>query len=579
MMPAILSAIEPAIMPAIGGMPMRTRSLKSRVRALYARLVAAGIVTGRYEPHVFESMRQDMNGSPVTALEQPAAWLLDMSRNLERWENIAPPINAEGWSLLGNSTEQWVMANGEASVLPGNNASRYLRIVGAPAAAGITYEIEWDNLETNGLTGVRVIQNTDNASLYTAASGRNQALLVGGGTSPTIIQFQAGADWEGKIGNISVREIPGNHFIQPTTANRPVVSARVNSILSSENFTTAAWTSGNAGTGVTPIRTANYAEAPDGTMTATRLQFNVGSGTTINDRSYIQQAVGNVAGSDRAARLWVKANTPDDVGKDVAVRFASGVDYTVPTLTADWQLLEMSGTSGTTSPTISIELRGARSTSETVDVLVWGADLRNPDQFIGLPPYQRVTSATDYDSKGFPVFLRSNGVNQGMYSAAPVDYSGTDKATLTVGMRKASDAAAGTVFEHGPNSSTVDGTFGLFAPNSGVNANLAWTARGTTTGASTLARAAPVTRVATGVMDISAPFRALILAGDTTSQSSGSLGSGNLTSQVQYLCRRGNSGVPFNGNFYCGFPVGAELDAEDLDLLKAYAAELAKGTP
>jgi hypothetical protein len=41
--------------------------------------------------------------------------------------------------------------------------------------------------------------------------------------------------------NISVKEVPGNHMLQSTSAARPLMSARVNLLTTTEDFGNAAW--------------------------------------------------------------------------------------------------------------------------------------------------------------------------------------------------------------------------------------------------------------------------------------------------------------------------------------------------
>ncbi|MBP7991987.1 MAG: hypothetical protein KAY91_04940, partial [Rhodocyclaceae bacterium] len=60
---------------------------------------------------------------------------------------------------------------------------------------------------------------------------------------------------------------PGNHMLQSTSTSRPLLSARVNLLQYTEDFTNGYWV--NATATVTP----NYGTAPDGTQTSTRLQF------------------------------------------------------------------------------------------------------------------------------------------------------------------------------------------------------------------------------------------------------------------------------------------------------------------
>jgi hypothetical protein len=77
--------------------------------------------------------------------------------------------------------------------------------------------------------------------------------------------------------------------------------------LQSSSFDSATWTLFNQGAGITPVRTANVAIAPDGTMTADRLQCNqvsLGNG----NRSAITQNVSVTSGVVYTFSLYVKSN-------------------------------------------------------------------------------------------------------------------------------------------------------------------------------------------------------------------------------------------------------------------------------
>jgi len=77
---------------------------------------------------------------------------------------------------------------------------------------------------------------------------------------------------EQPVGKILDKSGRGNHATQATSASRPVVSARVNLLTKTEDFSDAAWGKVNA------TVTANAITAPDGTLTADKLVETVGTG-------------------------------------------------------------------------------------------------------------------------------------------------------------------------------------------------------------------------------------------------------------------------------------------------------------
>jgi len=112
------------------------------------------------------------------------------------------------------------------------------------------------------VTGTTVSNAGTYSEYLVAVTGNTQVALASTTATCAVI-----------IDNISVREVPGNHAIQATSASRPTLQARANLLTYSEQFDNAAWT--NVGT---PTVTANTTLAPDGTTTA----------DTINDSSAVE---------------------------------------------------------------------------------------------------------------------------------------------------------------------------------------------------------------------------------------------------------------------------------------------------
>ena len=92
-------------------------------------------------------------------------------------------------------------------------------------------------------------------------------LVAGAGNTLIFIGPPAGG-FDGSITNISVRELPGTHALQATSASRPVLRSRYNLLEQSEVFDNAYWTKTNS------TVTANAGVAPDGTTTADKLIVN-----------------------------------------------------------------------------------------------------------------------------------------------------------------------------------------------------------------------------------------------------------------------------------------------------------------
>jgi hypothetical protein len=127
------------------------------------------------------------------------------------------------------------------------------------------------------------------------------------------------------------------------------------------------WAKSNSGTGSVPVVTDNYAAAPDGTTTASRVQLALNGGTTGSDVSRISNFVTYTG----ACTLTVYLKTADASTKLVTIDNGSGTNNRV-TVTGAWQRFSFVGTGGSG---FAIRLRGDWATSDSADLLVWGAQL------------------------------------------------------------------------------------------------------------------------------------------------------------------------------------------------------------
>ncbi len=75
---------------------------------------------------------------------------------------------------------------------------------------------------------------------------------------------------------------------------------------------------------------------------------------------------------------------------------------------------------------------------------VTGYDLCPANAGTNLLAYQRVNTNTDYDTVGFPKYLKFDGVDDSLATNS-IDFSATDEMTVWSGVRKLSDAGLGTV--------------------------------------------------------------------------------------------------------------------------------------
>lgn len=140
----------------------------------------------------------------------------------------------------------------------------------------------------------------------------------------------------------------------------------------------AGWTKVNGGTGVLPVITDNFGIDPNGNRTAARVQLDQGVGGTAADISSVHVPVTFPNNSLVVESIWIKTN--DGTTKQVQLRDDTVLPAgPVLTVTPNWQRFFLAGTSGVSSPLSACRLwlRGTTGTSQTADLLVWGAQLEN----------------------------------------------------------------------------------------------------------------------------------------------------------------------------------------------------------
>ncbi|MDM8181251.1 phage head spike fiber domain-containing protein [Marinobacter salarius] len=154
-----------------------------------------------------------------------------------------------------------------------------------------------------------------------------------------------------------------------------------NLLLWSEDFSNSYWTNDFVGIGTAslPVVTANYGQAPDGTMTADRLQFDLNGGDTGNDRSWVDKSVSD-PGYDTLVAVYVKLLS----GGQATLNISSGAVELFSLSESDGWVRFL--TSKTAASNFRLGLIGSQVSSGqsgTLDVLVWGGELKgSSDSYI-----------------------------------------------------------------------------------------------------------------------------------------------------------------------------------------------------
>ena len=204
-------------------------------------------------------------------------------------------------------------------------------------------------------------------------------------------------DFTGYVDNVSIKEITDADFdfdrnSTGTRVNEDYLIEDVpyNFIPYSQDFSNSNWRKRTSDSTQVPVITDNYALAPDGTLTASRVV--VTKPNTENDFAVIDnfQSVSKSVGSKFTNSVFLKASDSAQVGKIVNV-YSYDADYmsfVTHTLTDYWvRITAVATATSTTGNTETIVIGKARSSgggtslaNMSTDFLVWGAQLVKGDQ-------------------------------------------------------------------------------------------------------------------------------------------------------------------------------------------------------
>jgi hypothetical protein len=549
-----------------------------------ASLFAAGEPGVWYDPSDFSTMFQDSVGTtPVTAVEQPVGLLLDKSQGLvlgpELVTNGDFSNGTTGWASGTSFTSTAAVVSGEMQVTPTVDFGRQYQTI--TTVAGRSYRFTGSGRIVSGVAFPYVVvnraasQGDDLIVQYfstTSLVNFSYVFIATQATTNIILSSRTGT--VGGFDNISVKLLPGNHATQSTSASRPVLSARVNLLTKTEQFDDAVWLKFDASSPPPAV------SAPDNTTTADKFVEGTGSsvhrfiqaGTIVSGTQYYFSVYAQAAERTRLLLRNNNGSTDVDTVFDLTGigSVVSGSGDITP-VGGNWFRIVRTFTAvaSTTSNFISqfLLVNTGTNTSYTGDgtsgLYLWGADLRVANDGVNLPVYQRVNTSTDYDTTGFPYYLRFDGTDDSM--ATNTITPGIDKVQVFAGVRKLSDTGFGAIVELSAELAANNGSFLVRGPESGANYFVG--SKGTSTVLRTLITyTAPITNIIAMVSNISGPLIQTRINGLTVDTSTASQGAGNYLAYPLYIGRRGGTALPLNGRIYSLITrFGANLDATTID--------------
>jgi hypothetical protein len=374
----------------------------------------------------------------------------------------------------------------------------------------------------------------------------------------------------------------GNHAFQTTALNRPIygrhpVTGIRNLLTRTEEFENAAWTK-------TATITANASVAPDGTSTAD-LALSSATGSSVQQTPLILAAntahrisIYMKAGTSSRSNIALFDNTGNGFEGQLYIDWTLGVPSQNATLGnatgavfqsvgGGWYRVSVTVTTDVVNTSHRIFIYPDIAVG-TGNILIWGAQLELGSTTTA---YQRVTTAFDVTEAGVASvnYLSHNGTNQWLTTSSFA--WGSDKATITAGVRRLVDQSFPVVVEFSVDSTANNGAFGLFADNGARR--YAFDSRGTTTAiraSSGSTPANPVTSVASGIGSISGDISQVRLDGVIGNTNTSDQGTGNYGTYPLFLGARNGTILHFNGRRYPSVGINTLLTAAQLAQVEAW---------
>jgi hypothetical protein len=329
-------------------------------------------------------------------------------------------------------------------------------------------------------------------------SGEKRFVFTATGTTFTVhTRFAASAEVSGdyfELDNISVREVPGNHMLQSTSVDRPLLSARVNLLTYTEDFSNAIWIKRGA-VSVTP----NAITAPDGTLTADLIS-GIGA-TGVDDFYSVAPAIPQATGASLSLSFYVDKGASSGVLDVQAVAGPGGGHWTISlsSVASGWDRITDAHPAVTVlvpftvvSPAVNSGPLFSASSGGPLSLYMWGCQIQLAS---AASDYQAIlTDGSSYSSTGFPIAQLYDGVDDGMATAAFTAGTLIDGMDCMIAVRRDSAAACVAGLYNGIADATkffgmAESASGSGCVGSGAGTPTVWVDNAQLTGGTAVTRA------------------------------------------------------------------------------------------
>jgi len=571
------------------GLGLWSTTILSRLGFSPSALFANGEVGVWYDPSP-ETTFTDTAGTTPATVGDAVALMLDKSKGLvlgpELVTNGTFDSDLTGWSLTAFGGATASVVSGQAQVVTTSSDARAGIQQSFATVIGTRYTLQLNYAALSTVPGnVRIHTGSalsPTATFAPAAGSTISASFVAANTTTFVLLGPSGIG-TALYDNISIRELPGYHAVQPTAAARPILarvpaSGRRNLLTRTEEFDDGVWVKGGGSGSLAPSVTRNAAVAPNGENTATLISYTAVTGGGF---SVLNQLVGTgLPSATLIGTGWVKAATAGDVGRTVYIYNSGQSNQKAHVLTADWQRIDTTAATPNSAYQLIFGSLGSGvggADQPAFGMHLWGAQLELGSTATA---YQRAGSTYDVTEAGQAdnYHLVFDGVDDFMVTPS-IDFTGTDEMSVFAGVRKLSDAEIAAVFELSATTGTNNGTFAIFAPYVAAEPGYAFRSRGTAQGNAEIASgySAPVTTVLSGLGDVSGDQSVLRANGIQVATSDTDQGTGNYGNYPLYIGSRAGTSFRFNGHLYSLLVRGALTEADLLANTETYVASKTAG--
>lgn len=514
-------------------------STSTAIGSALASIVSAGTAVGI--PIDFDDpayLWQDMGQTPVTTPGDPIGLILPYADGFsvrdvggERvFTGLGPDIApaAADWFTGAGWTQ-----SGEAFAASGANATVQTE---APVAGAIgDYHVV--KVSITGVTQGRVrifVGGSSIASPWVDADG-DYTFVLGYTAGDAKLYISGSNDFTGTVSVPAIQKLPVTPIIvpalgdkRPTWAIRPQGGKR-NTLTQSVNFQTN-WTTLSAtlvnDTQANPLGVAD----------------TVGLLTSSAAEGY-GQVIKGTPNTDNTQSIWVRSVSGAPVGGQIDF---AGIAIQTFTATSEWQRVHTSANVLTTTPRVRV-----RITNSGEAIYIWGPQL---EAGLELSPYQKVTdiyTVTEAGKRSWG-WAVTDGGDDAMETAAPIDPNGSDEITVVACVRKETETGS-VIVETSVDAPSNDGTFRLFsAPSADITGFMAGS-RGTQDAVAVGGGyPTPVATVLTGIGDVDGDGSTLRVNGAEVSTNTNNQGNGPYQSHKLHLFGRGGTSLFFKGEMQCG---------------------------